>query len=277
VSYALPFGSALILTTVNKSLGALFVTKFLGPVALAHYAIGTYLQPVISVIRNSLSDVVLPEMVSSDRNSPAGKLELWKRTTVVTLILLVAAGVVLARFADTIVTTLFSAEYRPAVVLFQVYVLVFLREAIDFGIPLRAVDRTAAILHSNIIALVVNVLLMFALTPLWGALGAVVALVISRFIEGAYLATRAAHAYELTVRQLVPWGDLGRVLLAALAAASVLYVQSWTDPLGLIGVVMGGLAFLVVFVLLLALLRVPEMSLLLRAIAPRRQIPSKNA
>ena len=41
VNYALPFGSALILTTVNKSLGALFVTKFLGPVALAHYAIGT--------------------------------------------------------------------------------------------------------------------------------------------------------------------------------------------------------------------------------------------
>lgn len=280
VNYALPFGSALILTTVNKSLGALFVTKFLGPVALAHYAIGTYLQPVISVIRNSLSDVVLPEMVSSDRNSPAGKLALWQRTTVVTLILLVAAGVVLARFADTIVTTLFSDAYRPAVVLFQVYVLVFLREAIDFGIPLRAVDRTAAILHSNVIALVVNALLMLALTPLWGALGAVVALVISRFIEGAYLATRAARAYELTVRELVPWSDLTRVLIAAIAAASVLFVQPWTDHLGLIGVVIGGVAFMVLFVLLLAALRVPEVSLLLRrarAVAPRRQIPPKNA
>jgi O-antigen/teichoic acid export membrane protein len=274
VSYALPFGSALILTTVNKSLGALFVAKFLGPVALAHYAIGTYLQPVISVIRNSLSDVVLPEMVTSERSSPAGKLELWQRTTVVTAILLIGAGVVLGRFAEPIVTTLFSTAYQPAVVLFQVYLLVFLREAIDFGIPLRAVDRTTSILHSNLIALVINALLMLALTPLWGALGAVVALVISRFIEGAFLATRCARAYELTVRELVPWGHLIKVLFSALAAATVLYVQPWTDLLGLFGVALGSLAFLIVFGLLLWALRIPEVSLLLRRL---RSVPALAA
>lgn len=266
LNYAVPFGSALILTTLNKSMGALFVTKFLGPVALAHYAIGTYLQPVISVIRNSLSDVVLPEMVSNDRNSPAGKLELWQRTTVVTAILLIAAGVVLGRFADTIVTTLFSDAYRPAVVLFQVYLLVFLREAIDFGIPLRATDRTTAILHSNLIALAVNGLLMLALTPLWGALGAVVALVISRFIEGAYLATRAARAYDMTVRTLVPWGHLLKVMFAALVAGALLFVQPWTDHLGLFGVVLGSIAFVILFALVLWGLRIPEVSLVLRRV-----------
>ena len=118
------------------------------------------------------------------------------------------------------------------------------------------------------------------MTPLWGALGAVVALVISRFIEGAYLATRAARAYDMTVRNLVPWGDLARVLIAAIAAAGVLYIQPWTDRMGLIGVVAGSLAFLVLFALLLAALRVREMSLVLRRlrdVAPRRQIPPKNA
>lgn len=256
--YALPFGSALIVVTLNKSMGALFVAKMLGPVALAHYAIGTYLQPVVSVIRNSLSDVVLPEMVAGERGSRLGSMELWRRSTVVTAILLIGAGVVLGRFADVIVTTLFSDAYRPAVILFQIYLLVFLREALDFGIPLRAIDQTAPILHSNIIAIVINASLMFVCMPLWGAAGAVVALVISRFVEGAYLAVRTARAYDTTVRELAPWMDLFKVLLAAAAAAAILFVQPWTEHLGLLGAVLGGALFMVVFVLLLAALRIPE-------------------
>ena len=67
-------------------LGALFVAKMLGPVALAHYSIGVYVQPVITVLRNSISDVLLPEMVGSGRDSQADPLELWRRSTVVTAI-----------------------------------------------------------------------------------------------------------------------------------------------------------------------------------------------
>jgi O-antigen/teichoic acid export membrane protein len=264
--YAVPFGSALIVTTLNKSLGALFVAKMLGPVALAHYAIGTYLQPVVSVIRNSLSDVVLPEMVSRDRGGQGNQLELWKRTAVVTAILLVAAGVLLGRFADVLVTTLFSEAYRPAVVIFQLYLLVFLREALDFGIPLRAADKTGPILHSTLIAIVINILLMLVLTPLWGALGAVVALVISRFIEGGYLALRAASACNTTVRELVPWLDLFKVLLAAASAGAVLYVQPWTEHLGLFGVILGGAIYMVLFVLMLRALRIPEVVILLQKV-----------
>jgi O-antigen/teichoic acid export membrane protein len=262
--YAVPFGSALIVTTLNKSLGALFVAKMLGPVALAHYAIGTYLQPVVSVIRNSLSDVVLPEMISRERNSQTDQLQLWKRTTVVTAILLIAAGVLLGRFADFLVTTLFSDAYRPAVVIFQLYLLVFLREALDFGIPLRAVDQTASILHSTLIAIAINAALMLVFTPLWGALGAVVALVISRFIEGAYLANRAARAYDTSVFELVPWADLFKVIGAAAGAVVVLYMQPWTDHFGLFGVILGSALYMCVFVLLLAAMRIPEVGLLLQ-------------
>jgi len=274
--YAVPFGSALILVTLNKSMGALFVAKMLGPVALAHYAIGTYLQPVVSVIRNSLSDVVLPEMVSNERKGAGDRLQLWKRTSVVTAILLIAAGVLLATFAEVLVTTLFSDAYRPAVVLFQLYVLVFLREALDFGIPLRAVDKTSAILHSNLIAIGINALLLLAFTPLWGAPGAVCALVISRFIEGGYLATRTARAYDTTIRDLVPWKDLFKVLAAAALAASILFLQPWTEHLGFLGAIVGGAAYMIVFVAILAAFRIPEVNLLLQkmrsmpALATRR-------
>ncbi len=258
LQYTLPFGTALVLTTINKSIGSLFVAKMLGPVVLAHYMIGTYLQPVVGVLRNSISDVVLPEMVTRGRATQTDQLDLWRRTTVVSAMLLIAAAILLARFAEILIVTIFSDEYQPAVPIFQLYLLIFLRESLDFGIPLRAINQTTSIMHSNLVAIVVNCVFMFMLTATWGVLGAVAALVLSRFIEGAYLATRTARAYSVSMRQLAPWGDLARVLLAAVLAASVLWGEFWTQRFGFFGIILGGAAYMLVFGLALLALRVPE-------------------
>lgn len=267
LAYCIPFGAAIVFVGLNRSMGSLFVAKMLGPVALAHYAVGTYLQPIISVIRNSLSDVVLPEMISRERGNPAGdRLRLWRRTTVVTAIMLIGIGVVLAKFADVIVVTLFSAAYRPAVVLFQIYVLVFLREVMDFSVPLRAMNRTAPIMHSNLIAVASNAAFMLVLMPLYGSTGAVIALVLSRFVEGGYLAVQMARAYEIPMRALAPWGDLLKVLAAAAVAALALYGQFWTEYLGLLGAVLGSGLFALLFAALLLLFQVPEAMSLVHAL-----------
>src|SRR5690606_20029891 len=79
LSYCLPFGASMVIASFNRSIGSLFVAKMLGPVALAHYAIGTYMQPVITVLRNSISDVLLPEMVSRDRGRHEDMLLLFRR------------------------------------------------------------------------------------------------------------------------------------------------------------------------------------------------------
>ena len=258
LEYCLPFGGALILITLNKSMGGLFVAKLLGPVALAHYAIGIYVQPVITVLRNSLSDVLLPEMVSRSHEQQADRLELWRRSTVASAIALAAAGVVLARFADILVVTLFSENYRPAVEIFQLYLLVFVRESLDFGIPLRALNQTTPILRGNAIAIVINAALMLILMPVWGVLGAVAAFLISRVVEGAYMGWRMMRAYDVTLSDLAPWGDLLKVVIAAAVASASLYSHFWTERLGLAGVVVGGAVYVAIFTLVLAWQRVPE-------------------
>ena len=258
LQFCLPFGGALVLVVINKSLGGLFVAKLLGPIALAHYSIGVYVQPVITVLRNSLSDVLLPELVAKGRDTLEDKMALWRRSTVVAAIALIGAGVVLARFAEPLIRTFFSEKYLPAVAIFQLYLLVFLRESIDFAVPLRAIDRTAAILRSNLVALLLNVALMFVLLPRWGVLGAVGAFLISRGVEGIYLGYETMRAYRIKLDALVPWFDLLKVLAAAAFAALVLVGSFWTEQLGLIGVVLGSVAYLALFALLLALLRIPE-------------------
>ncbi len=262
--YCVPFGFALTLVSVNKSLGGLFITKMLGPVALAHYAIGAYVQPAVTVLRNSLSDVLLGEMAAYRSDDKAGVLALWRRSTVVAFILLISSGVLLARFADTIVTTLFSHDYRPAVPVFQLYVLALLRESFDFSVALRTIDRTAPMLRSNLVALLLNAGLMLVMVPRWGLIGAVGAYVMARLVEGAYLAHQTLRAYHIGLRDLADWADLFKSTAAAAGASVILYGTFWTESLGFAGVVVASALYWLAFVLLLRLAGVPEVVMLVR-------------
>lgn len=262
--YCVPFGAALVVTYINKSMGALFVAKLMGPAALAQFTIGTYLQPVIGTVRNSLSDVVLPAMSERKSGAPQDRLRLWQRTTVVTAIILFGASVLLARFAEIIVVTLFSETYLPAVALFQLYLITFLREALDFGVPLRAINRNTPILHGSLVSFVIRLSLMASLIPLLSLQGAVIAMVASRLCEGAYLAVQTARAFDIPLRSLAPWADLLKILAAAALSGVVLFGGFWTEWLGVFGVVPAGALYALIYMLLLTRCDIPEVGLLLQ-------------
>ncbi len=274
--YCLPIGVALVLVTFNKYLGNLFVAKALGAVALAHYTIGTQVQPIITVLRNSLSDALLPEMADSRREGNGDPLQMWRRTTVVSMILLAGAGVVLAKFAHPLVVTLFSMDYEPAVLIFQIYLLVLVREVFDFGVALRAINRTTPIIYSNLVAVLINLGFLIVLLPMAGLAGAVAAFVASRYLEGLFIGYCTLRAYALPLRELAHWVDLAKVGLAAMAAAAVLYGSFWVDRWGFAGVVLGSGAYLLLFAALLILVRVPEARALLSRILHARRLPAQK-
>jgi O-antigen/teichoic acid export membrane protein len=257
--FCAPIGAAHVLVGLNKSMGSLYVAKMLGPVGLAHYAIGTYMRPIIAVLRNSLSDALLPEMSLQLRSAKhADSLLLWRRMTVVAAILLIPAAVLLGRFADTIVVTLFGEDYQRAVPVFQIYLLVLFREIVDFAVPLRAINRTKPLMYGNFVSIVVNAIFLAILLPTVGLVGAAIAFIIARMIEGWYLFRQTAKVYETAARGLVKWSDIGKVALAAALASITLATSFWTHTMGLFGVLAAGCCFMAVYVPLLLLLRVPE-------------------
>lgn len=264
LQYCVPIGLALILVTLNKSIGNLFLAKAMGAVALAHYAIGTQVQPIVTVLRNSMSDAVLPEMAAARLGPAEQALQLWHRATVLSMVLLLPAAAVLMEFAHPIVTTLFSAAYEPAVPVFQIFLLVLLREVFDFGVALRALNRNAPIVHSNLLAIVINAVLLAIFVPAYGLIGAAVAFVVSRYVEGVYLGWRTLRAYGIGMRRLASWSELARIALAAIVASGVFYGSFWMDQFGLAGVALGTIAYCVVFLALLLVCRVPEILLLMR-------------
>jgi O-antigen/teichoic acid export membrane protein len=278
--YCLPSGTASVLQMLNRNLSAVVVAKGLGAVALARYTVARFGEPVVITLRNSVSAVVLPEMVLRARQSRSDSLALWKRATVVNAILLFPVVAIVERFAAPLVAIVFGKAYSPAVLLLQIYMLFVVRECFDFAPALRAINRTRPLVGSNVASIIACAVMLAVLVPVEGLVGAMWALVLSSLVDAFWLARAMMRHYEVGLGELIPWGSAGRVAVAASVAAAVLATSAWVQLLGPGGIVLGSTVYLAVFVLLLLALKVPEAHVLLawaRRFVPALTTASRKA
>ncbi len=261
--FCVPFGLAAVLALFSRNLSALTVTKLLGAAALAQYMIGRFGEPIVTTVRNSLSAVVLPEMVHRGRGARGGALALWQQATVVNAICLFPVAVFVARYALPLIETVFGASYAPAAPVMQLYMVVVFRECFDFGPALRAAGRTAPLVASNLISLATCGALLLLLVPARGIAGAMAAFAAASLIEASYLAGATLRTYRIELRKLLPWASLGKVAFASGLAALTLFEVPLAGVPVLPSVALAAAAYLLAFALLLYALRVPEAFLLL--------------
>jgi O-antigen/teichoic acid export membrane protein len=255
--YCIPGGAAAALSTFTSSLVKIVVARVLGPASLAQYTIGTYPEPLALAMRGSISQVMLPEMVRRARVATADPLDVWRRGTVVILMLLLPFSVLVARYAEPLVVTLFGAPYREAAFLMQLYMLDLVRTCFDFAPPLRARNKNVGLVNAGILRVALAVGLLWALLPSWGLAGALAAYLVAKYVEALYLGWRVLRVYSLSLRRLLPWSSIARTALAAIGATPALH-PLWTDHLGFAGVLVGGTLYLTAFALLIRVLRVQE-------------------
>ena len=260
VQAALPLGISLLLITVTRNAGSFLVTKMMGAAALAQYTIGTFAAPLI-VFRSAFSDALLPDMARDPSNTER-MLQLWRRATVVLIIGFVPLTVLLVRFAEPLVVTLFSPAYQPAVPVFQIYAVVLLRECFDFGVLVRALNRNQLLVSTNALAAVLNLGLSLLLIPAFGLVGAITAMLVARIFDAAYLLWRISVASGVTMRSILPWSSTLKVMIAAGVAAPILLGSWWTAHGGALGALTGmavaSILYFAAVILLLYRSRMPE-------------------
>jgi O-antigen/teichoic acid export membrane protein len=265
LQFCIPSGMASLLAMLNRNISNVIVARLLGAVALAQYAIGRFGEPVVATVRSSVSSVILPEMVRKDRDTASGgtALALWQKATVVNTIMLFPVVVLVARYAEPLVTMVFGASYATAGLIMQIYMLVVIRECFDFAPALRAVNRTRPLVESNVASLLACSVSMLLLIPIGGLAGAMFAFVIASYVDVTWLAWRTLSAYGVSVRELLPWRSIGKTALAAAMASVLILSSAWTDFFGrAAGIVIGGIIYLAAFALLLQLMRIPEVLVL---------------
>jgi O-antigen/teichoic acid export membrane protein len=261
LEYSLPLGASSIVYHANVYLGQFFVSMMLGPAALAVYSVGTYLQPVIQVFRNSVADVIMPEIVSRRDVPPSEALGLWQRATVVYCAVMLPLAVVLAYYADVIVNTLFTSAYAAAVPIFQIYVLLLVRECFDLGLPLRALNHTRVFLPGGVLSLLVNIGVMLLLFEPLGLLAPAVAMVVARVVAGVYLAVFVVRHGGFSASSMLPWSDMAKAAAISVLCAPILVLGDAFDAPGLVRAAVFGTAYLAACFLFTGVAGVPEIRL----------------
>jgi O-antigen/teichoic acid export membrane protein len=264
--FCVPVGLAALLYMISRNLGNIVVVKLLGAAALAQMTIGTYGEPVILALRNSISTAMLPELVRRGAQSAEAPMQLWRRTTVVNCVLLFPSVILLAWFAEPLVFKVFGTGYRAAVPVLQIYTLVIVAACFDFSPPLRAINKTHPLVTSNLVAGIASGVALIFLVPIAGLVGATLALVVAGFVEDAYRAWAVARLYGVTLRKLLPWMRMVRVALCAVVAALPVIAVTWGGRGGMAGVILGSLFYLALFAALLMAIGVEEAITLARRV-----------
>jgi len=269
LEFCVPSGLAVFVTTLNSSLGGVFINQTLGEEALAQFVVGGYVLMIVYPFRNSISDVMLPEMASLAGQSRNAWLPLWQRSIVLFAILLLPLSILLGRYAELFITTVFSDKYRGAEVVFQMHCILLALSCFDVALALRAINRTRSLIVANFVCIAANIGAMMVLVPVFGSGGAGAALVFSSLVGLAYLLRVLAGLQGLTMGELLPGRRLGQVLLAAAVATLCVLPPFWTESFGLLGAIAAGLLFGLVFVAGLKVLKVDEAAWLLQMVGSR--------
>jgi O-antigen/teichoic acid export membrane protein len=219
--FAAPLGAAALVQTSSRSIGKIFISSTLGPAALAYYAIGSYLQPIVRVMRSGIEDAVFPELVRA-HDEPGNALRLWQRVNVLNCVIFFPAFVVLVYYAEPIVKTLFTDAYLPAVPIFNVYAFFLLRRCFNTDLLLRTTGRTGFMLWGTIGALVANVVLILVLSGTLGMIGPAIAFIVAEVTLELYYAFRARRALQLSVANLADWSSIVRIAGSCAVALPIL-------------------------------------------------------
>jgi len=263
--FCVPLGLATVLYLLGRNLGNVVIAKYLGAAALAQFAIGTYGEPIILALRDSVSSVVLVELVRLGERS-RDALALWYRTTVINCLLLFPVAAVVAWYAEPLVLKTFGAGYRPAIPVLQWYALVILRSCFDFAPLLRANNNTRPFIASCAVAALANALTLVVLLPTYGIVAAAVGLVVSSFAEAAFLALCVSRLYGIGGRALLPWSAVMTVSTCAAGAAAIAFGITYELRATLLGAALGSVLYAAVFAALLKATRLEEADMLLQRI-----------
>jgi O-antigen/teichoic acid export membrane protein len=277
LEFCVPSGLAVFVTTFNSSLGGMFINQQLGEAALALFVVAGYVIMIVYPLRNSISDVLLPQMASQAAAQRNGWLALWQRSVVLFAILLLPMAVLLGRYAELFIVTVFSEKYRDATVLFQLHCVLLALSCFDVALALRAINRTRALVVANFVCVAVNVGGMLLLMPRLGAAGAGIALVLSAAAGLVYLLRVVGRLQGLSMAELLPVKRLGQVAAAGGVAALAIVPAFWTEWLGIAGAILAGVLYCVVFVVVLAAMKVEEAAWLLRMIASKAGLQGRTA
>lgn len=230
--YSIPIGIASAVATIDLDLDKLIIGLFFTTEEVAIYANCGKELPII-YIASSFSSVLLPIVVKKVKDKDySGAIDLWKDTVEFSALITFFFVTAMVVFAPQIVSLLYSNKYLPGVAIFRIYALVLLFRITSFAIMLNAMGRTKFIFFSSILALLVNIVLNFALYYFIGFSGPAISTIFSIAATSMFNLVASCKLMKIPFSEIFPWRSLGVIGAINIALGCFVYCLSRQIKLG---------------------------------------------
>jgi O-antigen/teichoic acid export membrane protein len=224
LAFALPAGAAMVAGKINPQIDKYAANFFLDQKAFTEYGLAAFELPLVTLVPYAIAAVMQARYV---RLYMAGDItglrELWFTTVRKTALLVVPLTAMAIAVGHDLVVLLFRREYSDASVPFRIMTIVLLHRVAAYSSILQAVNRPRDVMVSAFLLIASNVLLAYPLTALFGYPGPAMSAVIAVLPAWAYVLWRIGVIFGGGIREALPWGFYGKILVLS----GVLGVVVW--------------------------------------------------
>lgn len=262
IGFSLPIGLSSYVNKLNRNIDKLIVSILLPATALAEYNIGAQEVPIIRVIPFAVGSVLISRFVSLQLSEQREELlRLWYKGVEKVSLLVVPLAVLSILAAPDLVewiATTDNADYRNAVLPFQLYNAIVLIRVTHYGSLLQAFGDSRGVLWMSFNLMLANLVLSIPFTLWLGITGTALATLLANVYNWLVYLHRIGRHMDLPAWKVLPFPHYLRVLGSALASA---LAAGWVRnvPLESLGPVAGlaisAVLFLLAFCLLGTLVR----------------------
>lgn len=206
VKYSVPLGLGRITRLVSKRMDQFIIAGFYSPSDFAIYNRGAMELPIISVIIQNISNVLLPNFVSLRKEGRLTDIiDIWHKA--IKKVIIVGTGVFLffLIFSKEFMVVFFTEKYLASTPIFQIYLLSLPFQVTAYGIIHQAFGKIKTIFYINLSIMGVNVVLNIIFFKLFGFLGPAIGTVATTYIFNILHLYIIKDYFKLSFANIYPW------------------------------------------------------------------------
>ncbi len=229
IAYALPFGLAGLLYTIQTDLHNYFVSNRFSAATFAIYSIGVAQLPLVGILRESVSSVILPRISYLQKENQPREIVVLLANAIRKL---AAAYLPIYAFLMVVgrefLTVMFTSAYAESWPIFAINLTLLPLSLLEVDAVVRAYEGHRFFLVR--LQIILSVLLVFGLfygISRFGLIGAISVVVIVNFLLRVVLAVRFGRVLGANLKDLLLLKDVGKLAIAsAIAGLLALLVRS---------------------------------------------------
>ena len=226
IAYALPFGFVGLLYTIQTDLHNYFVSNRFSAATFAIYSIGVAQLPVVGILRDSVSSVLLPRISYLQEQGQTREIIVLMASSARKLaVVLIPLYVFLMVTGREFLTFMFTAAYAESWPIFAINLTLLPLSLLNIDAVSRAYESHRFFLvRLQIVMSIVNVFALWFFIGRFGLIGAIGVVVGITIVGRVAMAVRFSRVLGAQPRDLKLFKDVGKVAVASVLAGVLCFV-----------------------------------------------------